>query len=256
MIQKRTSMRIWVTLWVALCALPIGGYAQTEKPPDWTGYYMLARGRDAAGLNIISPDLDKTVIEHLQPWAKAKMEATNGIADDTGAVCSAAGILRVPGTPYSGNFSLLNTPGKVVMAYALITTSRVRRIYLNQQHPRNPRPTWNGHSIGRWEGDTLMVDTIGFNDKSWLSPTMTPHTEETHLIERMRQIQRNSNTYIEIVGTVEDRHALTSAYTYSRYYKKQSREMPESSCADDIAMWKEWRNLELNLEYERARQVK
>lgn len=240
----------------SLCAFSTFGYAENGTQPDWTGYYMLARGRDVAGLKVISPDLDKTVVEHLQPWAKLKMESTNGIADDTGAVCLAAGILRVPGTPYSGNFSWLQARDRVVIAYALITTSRVRRIYLNRPHPRNLRPSWNGHSIGRWEGDTLVVDTTGFNDRSWLSPTMTPHTEETHLTERMRQIQHGNNTYIEIVGTVEDRHALTSAYTYSRYYKKQSQEMMESICADDVAMWKEWRNQELKLEYERARIMK
>jgi hypothetical protein len=58
------------------------------------------------------------------------------------------------------------------------------------------------------------------------------------------------------VGTVEDRHALTSAYTYSRYYKKQTREMPVAICADEIEMWKEWRNAELKQIYERAREVK
>jgi len=58
------------------------------------------------------------------------------------------------------------------------------------------------------------------------------------------------------VGTVEDRHALTSAYTYSRYYKKQPQEMPVIICADDIEMWKEWRNAQLNQINERAHQVK
>jgi len=241
-------------LWVWL--LSAGAYAESGPHSDWTGYYMLARGRDLAGLTVISPDLDKTVIEHLQPWAKLKMEETNGIADDTGAVCLPAGILRVPGTPYSGNFYILPLRDRVVMAYSLIATSRVRRIYLDRPHPANPAPNWNGHSIGHWEGDTLVVDTIGFNDQSWLSPGMTPHTEEAHMIERLRQIQHNNNTYIEISGTVEDRNALTSAYSFSRYYKKQNQEMGESVCADDIEMWKEWRNEALKKEYMRARQVK
>lgn len=249
------SMRLLSGLLALGAAIP-GAYAANEPHSNWTGYYMLARGRDLAGLNVISPDLDKTVIEHLQPWAKLKMEATNGTADDTGAVCSASGILRVPGTPYSGNFFILPLQDRVIMAYSLIATSQVRRIFLDRQHPRNLAPSWNGHSSGHWEGDTLVVDTAGFNDKSWLSPGMTPHTEETHLIERMRQIQHNGNDYIEIVGTVEDRHALISAYTYSRYYKKQNQEMGENICADDLAMWKEWRNQALKKEYDRARQVK
>jgi len=244
------------TCFLAISILSISAYAETRAMPDWTGYYMLARDRDAAGLNIISPDFSKTIADHLQPWAKLKMEETNGIADDTGAVCQPAGILRVPGTPFSGNFLFLPHGDKIVMAFYQNVTSRARRIYLNRQHPKNVPPTWNGHSIGHWEGDTLVVDTIGFNDKSWLSSDMAPHTEETHLMERMRQIQHNGSTYIEIVGTVEDRHALTSAYTYSRYYKKQPQEMPVIICADDIEMWKEWRNAQLKQINERAHEVK
>ena len=243
------------TCLLALLSLPALA-ADNGSPPDWTGYYMLARGRDAAGLNFVNPDLNKTVIEHLQPWAKLKMQATNGIADDTGAVCLPAGILRAPGTPFSGNFLMLPQRDKVIMAFWEANTSRVRRIYLNRPHPKNPLPTWNGDSVGHWEGDTLVVDTIGFNDKSWLSAEMTPHTEETHLSERMRQIQHNGSAYIELVGTVEDRHALTSAYTYTRYYKKQSQEIPEHICADDVEMWKQWRNEQLQQQYRRAREVK
>ena len=244
------------TRFLAILTLSISAYAQTGTTNDWTGYYMLARGRDAAGLNIISPDFSKTVADHLQPWAKLKMQATNGVADDTGGVCLPSGILRGSGMPFSSNFLFLPHGDKIVMPIFQNVTAGIRRIYLNARHPRNLLPTWNGHSIGRWEGETLVVDTIGFNDKTWLSADMAPHTEETHLIERMRQIQHNGSTYIEIVGKVEDRQALTSAYMYSRYYKKQTREMPVSICADDIQMWKEWRNAALTKINERAREVK
>jgi hypothetical protein len=241
---------------IAIGLLSMAACVQCATPPDWTGFYMLARGRDLAGLDVVNPDLNKTVVEHLQPWAKLKMQETDGIADDTGAVCLPTGILRAPGTPFSGNFLMLPLPDQVIMAFWEINTSRVRRIYLNRQHPKRLLPSWNGDSIGHWEGDTLVVDTVGFNDQSWLSGNMTPHTEETHLMERMRQIEHNGNTYIELVGTVEDREALTSAYTYTRYYKKQKNEMDQHVCADDIAMWKQWRNEALKKEYERAREVK
>ena len=68
---------------------------------------------------------------------------------------------------------------------------------MNRPHPKHPLPRWNGDSVGHGEGDTLVVDTIGFNDKSWLSAEMTRHAEETHLIERIRPIEHNNNTYIE-----------------------------------------------------------
>ncbi len=241
---------------LTICVWSGIAYAESATASNWTGFYMLARGRDLAGLNVVNPDLNKTVKEHLAPWAKLKMEETDGIADDTGAVCQPAGILRAPGTPFSGNFLFLPLRDKVILAFWEINTSRVRRIYLNRQHPKTPLPSFNGDSVGHWEGNTLVVDTVGFNDQTWLSAEMTPHTEETHLMERMRQIEQNNNIYIELVGIVEDRHALTSAYTYTRYYKKQKNEMDEHVCADDISLWKQWRNDALKKQYDRAREVK
>ena len=77
-------------------------YAQTapQEHSDWTGYYALANNRDlsAVGLKQDYPgeDLNNLIIPHLQPWAKARMEATDGIADDTGQVCLPDGIFRYP----------------------------------------------------------------------------------------------------------------------------------------------------------------
>jgi len=225
-------------------------------PPDWTGFYMLATGHDLDGLNVVSPNLGKTVVDHLQPWAKLKMESSDGDADDTGAVCMQPGILRAPAAPFSSAFSVFPSPDKIVLPYWELSGSRVRRIYLNRPHPKDLLPTWNGDSIGHWEGDTLVVDTIGFNDKSWLSGNMAPHTEETRLIERMRQIQHNGNTYIEVAAVVEDRKALTSAYTYTRYYKKSDIEMDIHVCAEDLTLWKHWRNEALKKANARAAEVK
>jgi hypothetical protein len=140
------------------------------------------------------------------------------------------------------------------MVFGELNTAGVRRIYLNRQHPRNLLPTWNGDSIGHWDGDTLVVDTIGFNDKSWLMSGMEPHTEEAHLIERYRRVSNGS--MIEVQAVVEDRHALTSAYTYTRYYKKIDGEMPENVCNDDLKIWKDWRNAALKPQLDRAREVK
>ena len=230
--------------------------AASNDPPskDWTGFYTLSRDKELAplGLKNVNMDLDKTIVAHLQPWAKTKMEATNGNADDTGAVCLPDGVFRNP--PFAGRFLWLPTKDHITMVFHEVNTAGVRRIYLNREHPRNLRPTWNGDAIGKWEGDTLVVDTIGFNDKSWLMSAMEPHTEETHMIERMRPVK--DGAYFEIVTVVEDRHALTSAYTYTRYYKKQKDEITENICGDAIDIWKDWRNQALKPQLERARQVK
>ena len=114
----------------------------------------------------------------------------------------------------------------------------VRRIYMTDRHPKRLPATWAGHSIGRWEGDTLVVDTIGFNDKSWLMSSMMPHTQELHLVERIRAV--GDGSLLEFHSTVEDVKALTSPYSYTRYYKKTGGEYVESLCNSepgDMRMW-------------------
>lgn len=247
-----------------LCALVLAtsSLAQTQivpsKIPDWTGYYSLATGRELAGSGFKQDApgerLNDLIIPHLQPWAKARMQATDGVADDTAQVCLPDGIFRYPSM--AGRFVWLREPDRIVMVFGIINTAGVRRIYLDRPHPKNPIPSWNGHSIGRWEGDTLMVDTIGFNDKSWLFGGMEPHTEEAHLIERMRLV--DNGAFMEINITVEDRHALTSAYTYNRYYKRQpdDAEMPEDVCNEDAETWKQFRNEKLKVQIQRSHEVK
>jgi hypothetical protein len=236
-------------------------HAQSETAPqpapDWTGYYIEARGKSLAGLKQLSPDLNEVITAHLQPWARAKMEATAGVADDTGAICQPDGIFRYPVSAQNpGGFLWLAAPDKIVIVSFQINTAGVRRIYLNRKHPKNLLPTWNGDSIGHWEGDTLVVDTIGFNDKSWLHPSMQPHTEAAHLIERYRQVSSGGNGFLEMAATIEDREALTSAFAFTRYFGKTGESMPENICNDEIGIWKEFRNKALKREMERAREVR
>lgn len=258
----------WITtavLAAILANLGLIGIARADSvangqpaAPDWTGFYTLARAKDLAGTGLkpVAPDydLDKVIVAHLQPWAKAKMQVTDGEADDTGAVCKADGIFRFP--PFAGRFLWLPATGKIVIVYGEINTAGVRRVYLNRDHPKNLLPTWNGDSIGHWEGDTLTVDTIGFNSKSWLMSGMEPHTEEAHLTERIRRVTAAGKTFVEVVSVVEDRQALTSAYTYTRYYTKVDGEMPENICNEELAVWKQFRNNALKRQLEKAREVK
>jgi len=220
--------------------------AQTggQAHPDWTGFYTMATNRELANTGFTQEyrgeELNKLIIPHLKPWAKARMEATDGVADDTGQVCLPDGIFRYPSM--AGRFVWLQERGRVVMVFQNINTAGVRRIFMDRQHPKNPIPSWNGDSIGRWEGDTLFIDTVGFNDKSWLFGGMEPHTEEAHLTERARMVANGS--IMEINIKVEDRHALTSPYSYNRYYKRQleTAEMPEDVCNEDPETWKQFRD--------------
>jgi hypothetical protein len=250
-----TLVRVFRALGVVLVFGPACGFGQR---PDWTGFFTLASGRDLAGSGFKQDapgeQLNNLIIPHLQPWAKARMEATDGIADDTGQVCLPDGIFRYPSM--AGRFVWLQERDRIIMAFQSINTAGVRRIYLDASHPKNPIPSWNGHSVGRWEGDTLLVDTIGFNDQSWLFGGMEPHTEEAHMIERMWLV--SNGALLEINMTVEDRHALTSAYSYKRYYKKQpaGAEMAEDVCNEDPETWKQYRDAALKKQVERSHEVK
>ena len=94
----------------------------------------------------------------------------------------------------------------------------VRQIYMNRkQHPKNLDSTWMGDSIGRWDGDTLVVDTAGLNEKTWLDQSGHPHSSALHVIERMRRIDHN--TLVDDI-TIDDPQAYTEA---GRDVKRLSR---------------------------------
>ena len=82
-----------------------------------------------------------------------------------------------------------------------------------RDHPPNLEPTWRGHSIGRWDGDTLVVDTVGFNDQGWLDGTGHPRTEKLHVIDRIRRIDFG---HLEIETTIDDPGTFVQKWTQRR----------------------------------------
>jgi hypothetical protein len=89
-----------------------------------------------------------------------------------------------------------------------------RQIFLDdRQTVQDPEPRWMGYSKGRWEGDTLVVDTVGFNDQSWLDRAGHPHTEALHVIERYR---RRDFGHVDIEVTIDDPKAYTKPITYTQ----------------------------------------
>jgi len=75
----------------------------------------------------------------------------------------------------------------------------VRRIYMNVPHSANPQPSWYGESVGSYEGDTLVIDTVGFNDKTFIDNFRTPHSEKLHTIERLRLVEGGKFLEAEVV---------------------------------------------------------
>ena len=121
----------------------------------------------------------------LLPWAKALMNSRRE-EDEPYLYCTPMGVPRV--NPYPWNFIQSVTskgPGTIYLQHENGDAGRIRHIFMDgRTHPDDLLPSWWGHSIGRWEKDTLIIDTIGYNDKFWMDSRGTPHTEQMHTIER------------------------------------------------------------------------
>jgi len=125
----------------------------------------------------------------LLPWAR-DLRGKRNKAEEPYTACLPMGVPRV--NPYPWKFAMSYTAKGLSHVYVLHETGDAgahRVIYMDgRRHPADPIPTWFGHSIGRWEGDTLVVDTSGYNDKFWFDSTGTPHTEQLHTVERYTRI--------------------------------------------------------------------
>ena len=121
------------------------------------------------------------------PAGRALYEARQGNhgKDDPEGYCLAPGVPRVNGVPFPEK--IVQTPALVVILYETRTT--FRQIFLDAQHTlaADPEPTWMGYSKGRWEGDTLIVETTGFNGKTWLDDDGHPQSEGAKVSERIRR---------------------------------------------------------------------
>jgi len=105
-----------------------------------------------------------------------------------------------------------------------------RVIYLDgREHPDNPKPSYHGHSVGQWEGDTLVVDTVGFNEKMWIDAEGTPHTNQLHTTERFTRETYNTLKY-EI--TIDDPGAYTETWSSGFVMPWRPGEAFEFVCQD------------------------
>ena len=91
-------------------------------------------------------------------------------------------------------FKIIHSPGVIVMLYEVETT--FRQIFTDgRKLPADPSPTWQGYSVGRWEGDTLVIETAGFNDRGWLDVRGTGHSADMRVEERFRRRERTPHTF-------------------------------------------------------------
>jgi len=232
---------------------------KTPPPANWMEKWVgMYEGQDRAGqvappgFQLDYPPEPDTIelIESLtQPWAKARREATNYELEDPGQICRPTGPLRGNST---SEFELLASPEKITIVGGTgggILTGGIRRIYMNRPHLKNPPITYLGDWVGHWEGEELVIDGIGFNEKTWLSRDRQRHSEALHIVERWRFVANDG--WIEKKITVDDRFALTAPYTVTRYFEKlpDSTPQPERLCLDTPAARRAW--VKLYKQYER-----
>jgi hypothetical protein len=147
-----------------------------------------------------------------QPWAATlfKQRGERHGADDPTSRCQPYGVPAVDTIP--APFKILQMPSMIAILYEGDTT--FRQIFMDRrQLPKDPAPSWMGYSIGRWESDTLVVDTVGLTERSWLDRFGHPHSDALHVVERFR---RRDFGHMDIQITIDDSKAYTKPIQYTQ----------------------------------------
>jgi hypothetical protein len=207
-----------------LAVLVCSGLAYAE-PPDLAGVYQaIPDGTTLTGglRNAGSP----------ANIALVPSTAHADLKQDPAKMCQPIGPFRMMARD-GARIELAPAPahGMIVMLFEDASRGVMRTIFLNRDHATKAALTWLGDSVGRWDGNTLVVDTTGFNDRTWLNDAGAQHSDTLHLVERIRPIL--GGQYLEYKVTAEDPKALAKPYTYTRYYEKLKTEIREDVCEDD-----------------------
>ena len=231
-------------LWAQNAAAPTdkrNAPAKTESGPapvhDLTGVWMM-HNPPGSNRGFTNYTFTKDPPE-LTPWGQAKYaeaKPSNGgentlktTNDPVLTRCDPPGTPRVYFHPYP--FEFVQTPKYILQLFEY--DHIVRRVYTDGRPlPTDPDILWMGTSVGHWEGDTtLVVDTVGLNDKTWLDRLGHPHSDQLHVTERFRRVDHD---HLEIDFTMVDPKALAKPWTTTWYYElKPTWELGEISCSGD-----------------------
>jgi hypothetical protein len=199
--------------------------APTPRTPDGKVDFSGIWGADRRFIYDINDALKPGETLPIQDWAlKVTLERLS--KDDPEAQCLPTGVPRQAPYPWR----IVQTPTHIFFLFEGNIHS-YRQIFMNGKHPEDLDPTWYGHSIGRFEGDTLVVDTIGFNDRFWFDFAGHPHTEKLHTIERFR---RPDFGKLEYEVTIDDPGAYTRPFTlYGSHDYDADTELMEYICNEN-----------------------
>ena len=170
---------------------------------------------------------------NLTDFAKAELKKSNDLVLSGFAMyaresrCWMSGVPTYLLNPAQPTF-IMQEPKKITMVWQM--DQQVRHIYMDVPHSANPKPSWYGESVGHWEGDTLVVDTIGQNTKTFIDNYRTPHTDKLHVVERIHLIEGGAKLQADI--TIEDPGALKQPLHVTHQWRKVQGPITESRCAE------------------------
>jgi hypothetical protein len=229
----RSFTPVLVVLLGSLYARAQGTHPGT--PPDLAGVYQsIPEGTSLAGglKNSGSPNEVP-----LQPKPAAQVKTIN-LKDDPLRMCQPIGEFRMMARDQT-KIEFAPAKGLLVMLFEDVALGVMRIIYMNRGHIDHPeggsdptaeKGTWFGDSVGHWEGETLLIDTVGFNTRTWLNDAGAQHSDALHLTEHIRPIL--GGQYLEYKMTAEDPNVLAKPYTYTRYFKKLNTEIEDELCTE------------------------
>jgi hypothetical protein len=127
-----------------------------------------------------------------------------------------------------GDIRFAQTPKEVTIIFD--GDQQVRHIYMDVPHSKNLKPSWYGESVGHYEGDTLVADTIGLNTKTFIDPYRTPHSGKLHVIERFRTVDNGNQ--LEVALTIDDPDTYNQPWQAIARYRRVQTPYVEEVCAE------------------------
>lgn len=172
---------------------------------------------------------------NIKPWAKEIMKRENEkvmagkIAYTPRSSCMPGGVPLFLMFPVAEPLYFMQTPKQVSMIFA--GDAQVRRIYMDMPHSKAPKASWYGESVGRYEGNTLVVDTIAQTPKTYVDNYRTPHTEKLHVEERWKLVDDKT---LEVMVTVDDPDTFYEPFKATHRYRRIQRPATyEEACAEN-----------------------
>ncbi len=171
---------------------------------------------------------------NIKPWAKEIMKRENDKALSGGMPFSARASCLPMGVPaFIQNvvepIHFMQTPKEVIMIFS--GDAQVRHVYLDVPHSANVKPSWYGELVGHYEGDTLVVDTVGLSAKTFIDNYRTPHSEKLHVVERYKLIEGGKT--LQVTFRIEDPDTFYQPWSAIAKLRRVQMPMHEEACAEN-----------------------